>query len=195
MGEGVFNRDICEIVSGSAAEWSTARGKQQSSNAVLVVGGTKTLMNCTMFAVNRDEFGARRTARHLHHWASGNERFFVGECETSTGLERCQSYRQTGKPDDTVHHNIGLEREARHCVASRPNLNTWEFGRNRSGSFGVANRYHRGAIATGLFDDHFRLATCGADGAEFETVCFCFDDLKRLCTDRTGRTGESDTGQ
>jgi hypothetical protein len=73
VGEGVFNRDICEIVSSSATEWSTARGEQQSSNAVLVVGGTKTLMDRAMFAVDRNELGTRRTARNLHDWASGNE--------------------------------------------------------------------------------------------------------------------------
>jgi hypothetical protein len=99
------------------------------------------------------------------------------------------------EPDDTVHDNIGVEREARHCIGASPNFDTWEFRCNRARCIGVANRYHRGAIATGLFDDHFWLAACGPDSAEFETVSFGFDDLERLRADRASGTGESDTGQ
>ena len=182
MCERIFDRDICEIFTAATAKWAATCREKQSSNSGAIIGRTKTLMDGSVFTIDGNKFGARSASRNLHNRAGRNQRFFIGQCKSATCFKCRQRDRQAGKSDHTVHHDIGFESEARHCIGTTSNFDAGEFDSNESGCVGITNRNNSGSITSGLFDDHFRLATRSPNCGEFKVFRFGVDDLERLRT-------------
>ena len=132
-------------------------------------------MNRTVFAVDRNQFGAWRGAQWLHHRTSRNEALLVGQCQSLAGLQRVHRDRKAGEAHHGVHHHIGHLHQGGHVAHY---LGEGQ-GLGHAGALrGVGNRHQHRAELERLFDEHIdRRPHAEADDL---VVTFCAHHIECL---------------
>ena len=146
-------------------------------------------MHCAMFAVDGHQLGAGSCAQRLHHRGTGNQALLVSQRQTTTELQCAHRHRQAREADDTIHDDVGRLDQIGKIIN---HLREWQRGDNLCTTRRIGDRNYLRPKLLCLTNERFH-RTADTKRNDLIAIAFCAYNIKRLLTDRSGRTGDSDS--
>ena len=183
VGECLLDGHLGQLLAGPTAERATRCREHHPVDGAPTVVTTQALVDRTMLAVDRQQFGAGRVPCLAHDRSGGDEGLLVGEAQSSPRFEGGKGDREPGESHHAVDYHLG----SRGCLGQRrPSCQDLSSDGNAVDQFGgergIGDRHYRWSKALRLLDEEVE-GPGRTDRYDFVPVRPGYHDVERLGTD------------